>query len=444
MHETGIMFSHGRVLAVAKDLEDAHAYEDAHYYDAASGRVAIADGVSRAIFSDRWARVLVGMAVSAPPADLSVSSVLEWLRDCRKSWRSQIDFAKLAPNQLQKLAESGGAFSTLLWAEVVPASMMAVAHVEGLPERLNVLEDDASGNESAVSPPGAEVAAFMEFDSLESDSAEVNAGEIIDSGNVVAEPCNPIPAAEAAPIGDGSALSVSFEEPEWTLKICAMGDCNLFLVRNELVVESFPMKNSEEFGGAPQSLCSIPSKRDEHFDFRTHVCACRPGDWLVLCTDAVAQHLLRRIEEHDHPPWGSWWDMSEAAFIEDLSRWRDERRIRRDDSTMLLLRIADALPPSEYRTETALDGAEQPEPESAEGLYVTGDASMNSNASAAFPTGVTPPDIVPVRSEIGCGREVQDRRETPEYPEEPGNRVGSPDSDNTSSNPVQDRGGDPS
>lgn len=95
--------------------------DDAHAIDASKGLAAVADGVSAALFSGLWARVLVQAIVDnpyEPGADLR-----EWLKPLQKRWRESVDFSKLNYFQQMKLQETGGSFSTLLWVRIVPDSL---------------------------------------------------------------------------------------------------------------------------------------------------------------------------------------------------------------------------------------------------------------------------------------------------------------------------------
>lgn len=85
-------------------------YEDA-FTIAADGNIAIADGVSSAIFSNLWAEVLTDGACKCPPDFDDISS---WLGDIRAQWSSQVDFDSLGYFQKLKFHQVGGAHSTLL------------------------------------------------------------------------------------------------------------------------------------------------------------------------------------------------------------------------------------------------------------------------------------------------------------------------------------------
>lgn len=107
-----------RKFVLAKDPERPEECQDALEIDEARGIAAIADGVSSAIFSGQWARLLCASVVAAPPNPEDAETFWPWLRQLREQWASQIDVSGLAWFQRAKLPM--GAFSTLLWVYVSP------------------------------------------------------------------------------------------------------------------------------------------------------------------------------------------------------------------------------------------------------------------------------------------------------------------------------------
>jgi hypothetical protein len=99
---------------LAKDPEHGGEYQDAFCLDAQQGVAAIADGVSSAIFSRRWAEILTKRCVADPPQVHDRAALGEWLVEPRQQWAASIDPSKLAWHQRSKL--KNGAFTTLLAA----------------------------------------------------------------------------------------------------------------------------------------------------------------------------------------------------------------------------------------------------------------------------------------------------------------------------------------
>lgn len=106
-----------RVFTLAKDPEYPQENQDVCGVDEPRGVAALADGVSSALFSRLWARILVEAALEGLPDPEDLEAFRGWLADRRKAWNDQIDVSRLSWYQKPKLRE--GAFSTLLWVRLV-------------------------------------------------------------------------------------------------------------------------------------------------------------------------------------------------------------------------------------------------------------------------------------------------------------------------------------
>jgi hypothetical protein len=142
-----------------------------------------------------------------------------------------------------------------------------------------------------------------------------------------------VPPANAAPEG----------EPTWRLRGLAIGDSCLFLVRDGKLRRKFPIQTSAELQSDPVVLGSVDLNRDDLLEFHRLDEPCRPGDLVVLCTDALADWALRLEEAGDPPTWDGYWDMTASAWKEKVLSLRAEREMRSDDTTVALLRIKDHL-----------------------------------------------------------------------------------------------------
>ncbi len=107
-----------RAFQLAKDPEHPGENQDAYAFDPERGIAAVADGVASAIFSGAWAETLVEATVRQPPEPDDADRFSEWLADCRRQWGERIDTTGLAWFQKAKLPT--GAFSTLLWTQLLP------------------------------------------------------------------------------------------------------------------------------------------------------------------------------------------------------------------------------------------------------------------------------------------------------------------------------------
>jgi hypothetical protein len=121
----------------------------------------------------------------------------------------------------------------------------------------------------------------------------------------------------------------------------ALGDSCLFQVRGHELVRSFPLQTCEEFEPDPIVLGSVDLGRDHLLKFAILDEMCYPGDELILCTDAVAEWAVRCYAGGDPPAWSDFWQMSEDDWQSGVAWLRQERQMRIDDATMLMLRVVD-------------------------------------------------------------------------------------------------------
>ena len=141
-------------------------------------------------------------------------------------------------------------------------------------------------------------------------------------------------AANAAPDGLPRPYRV------WSFSI---GDCCLFHVRGNEVLQTFPIQESSRFEDDPLAIRSVYKKSDV-VTFEAIETQCNPGDLLVLCTDAVAAWTMRQLESGTTLDWQSYWNMTNEQWCQWLVQLRQDNQIRYDDSTAVLLRIGGAAP----------------------------------------------------------------------------------------------------
>lgn len=101
-----------------RDPDCPEAYEDASAVSRRLGRAVIADGVSSAMMSRSWARLLTRNAVVSPPR-FDDESLATWVAELQDAWWEQADPSRLSWSGQEKLRRSG-AQSTLLIAGVEP------------------------------------------------------------------------------------------------------------------------------------------------------------------------------------------------------------------------------------------------------------------------------------------------------------------------------------
>jgi hypothetical protein len=246
-----------------RDPNTPNLYEDASAVSRRHNRAVIADGVSSAIFSRSWARLLTRAAVISPPLTDDDESLLPWVIELQQRWSQSIDFNRLGWSQREKLRRTGGQ-STLM---------------------------------------------------------------IVDIGQM--------------PLDDRVADEIA---DEYRLTAHSIGDCCLYLVREGAKVFSFPMTDSAAFEASPYAFSSIArgvryAEKFQHRDTR-----CRVGDFVVLCTDAIASWAMREYEAGKAVDWLRYRD-DETAWQDDILALRDigpaegRNRLVIDDCTLLILEI---------------------------------------------------------------------------------------------------------
>jgi hypothetical protein len=152
----------------------------------------------------------------------------------------------------------------------------------------------------------------------------------------------PLPWYAEEKIRDGafsSLLGLTIQEGEsaggepgiW--EAMAVGDSCLFQVRDDELINSFPLNHSEKFNSRPTLLSSNPTfnERLSEYVFKMtgewHV-----GDVFYLMTDALACWFLKVVEDGEKP-----WKIrrsTQESFEGWIGKLRKEGAIRNDDVTM--------------------------------------------------------------------------------------------------------------
>lgn len=119
-------------------------------------------------------------------------------------------------------------------------------------------------------------------------------------------------------------------------KAVAVGDCNLFHIRNNECIRSFPIQHSSEFCSCP-NLISSRSLLNEYLPIQYNRGRFKCGDSFYLMTDAIAQWFLkcceapdqqatviREVDSIEHSNFTSW-----------ISTLRDSKQMLNDDVTLM-------------------------------------------------------------------------------------------------------------
>ena len=125
-------------------------------------------------------------------------------------------------------------------------------------------------------------------------------------------------------------------QPRYSWRAYSCGDANLFVVRNNKLIKSFPIITSLEFNDTPKSLCSL-QRPDESIS--TSMGLIKTNDTFILCTDAMAKWFLIQHEKGDWP----WNTLSlinnKRQFNNFIRELRTKDEIEDDDNTLAIVNI---------------------------------------------------------------------------------------------------------
>ena len=120
----------------------------------------------------------------------------------------------------------------------------------------------------------------------------------------------------------------------------AVGDCCLFIVRDDALALSFPLEDASQFNNTPSLICSNPANNGGLWT-RVHQCQgeCLPGDLIVLASDALACWILQERESGGRP----WEELMTLDSVEQWENWvqaqRSQRAMRNDDTTLITVKV---------------------------------------------------------------------------------------------------------
>jgi hypothetical protein len=120
----------------------------------------------------------------------------------------------------------------------------------------------------------------------------------------------------------------------------AVGDSCLFQVRDDALINAFPLQHAEQFGNRPVLISSRPSPCDDGSEgYSTCQGQARWNDLFLLATDALAQWFLTESEKGTKPWEILMENVALEAFHRFLAELRQQRAIRNDDTTLLSISI---------------------------------------------------------------------------------------------------------
>ncbi|GIW85577.1 MAG: hypothetical protein KatS3mg107_1237 [Gemmataceae bacterium] len=187
-------------------------------------------------------------------------------------------------------------------------------------------------------------------------------------------------------------VEFSHQDGQWCCQASAVGDCCLFHIRNGALIRAFPLDNPDAFNSTPvlistrQSTCPDRGDHDDNPspDCSTGKIICQQGDEFWLMTDALACWLLRMQKSKPGIVSQIQKISSCDEFRKKIQEEREQKSLRNDDVTWMIIRIKDLDRP-------------QDEPSGAAQTYL--DFGGETEGSAEEPEESTP--AIPANSESG-------------------------------------------
>lgn len=134
--------------------------------------------------------------------------------------------------------------------------------------------------------------------------------------------------------------------PYW--RAVAVGDSCIFQVRSGNLIRSFPMEKSSDFDNSPILISTkddptlVSARKAAYLPGK----AWRPGDTLLMMTDAIALWCFMLLENGLNPFDEIDWILSSrepesafAAWVEELRDEKKLKKLRNDDTTLIVLRL---------------------------------------------------------------------------------------------------------
>ena len=149
--------------------------------------------------------------------------------------------------------------------------------------------------------------------------------------------------------GSATFLGGLFEifEEKLILKVWALGDTNLFIVRDGENITSFPLITSEEFGIDPDMFFSLPRNVESSQDSISHVGELKflkveiQKDDVVICSsDSISKWY---VDSLDNPSILPWIELDNVTNIDEFRDFVTDKvqckNMKNDDSTLLVMRF---------------------------------------------------------------------------------------------------------
>lgn len=143
---------------------------------------------------------------------------------------------------------------------------------------------------------------------------------------------------------EGSGDGQAGDRRSW--RALAVGDACLLHIRDNTLLQRFPIDAADAFGSTPALLCTRQEHNATVLDAdELHTCSgdCRSGDLFLMATDAMAERLyhLADLEQLNIglPDWDSFLANAQEDFEALVEQYREEDLLRNDDVTLLVVRV---------------------------------------------------------------------------------------------------------
>ncbi|KAB7731739.1 SpoIIE family protein phosphatase [Rudanella paleaurantiibacter] len=144
-------------------------------------------------------------------------------------------------------------------------------------------------------------------------------------------------------------LGVELNLVEHQANVVAVGDTNFFQIRDNFLIKAFPVDEPSGFNNQPNLLASVTTQQTplDEIKYESKNLALNAGDTLILATDALAHWLLIRCTK-DNKPWSTLIEMTqsddfEQQFVNWLMQTRQDKAIKNDDTTLIIIKLTDGL-----------------------------------------------------------------------------------------------------
>jgi len=133
------------------------------------------------------------------------------------------------------------------------------------------------------------------------------------------------------------AVTLNLQARRWYA--WAVGDCNLFKYDDTLgdITRFFPLKEASQFGVSPPLLCSVARRNESAFRGLQRTWGkFNDATTLLVASDALAHWILMDLESEGER-WRRLLDRQSEAFSSLVEELRNERLMRNDDATLVLV-----------------------------------------------------------------------------------------------------------